>query len=637
MRQVFLLLLTVCVAALCAHAQELVLVKDGKANAPIVICKDAPPYTRQAADELALYIEKVSGVRPDVIEGQPDPLPEHAIWVGHQPVLDKLFSNLDFDFKHPEEILIAANANHLVIAGRDRWDPEHPDIQIRRTIKNAQKEYGTVNAVYTFLQDYLEVRWLWPGELGEDIKPQQTLSFKPFEHHYHPQFQSRAGVFMIYMLNRLHPGHEWTRFQRIQLDSMNINGGHQFQDWWERFHKTNPEYFALQPDGSRGGGKQVYPYARAVKVCLSNPDVWKQWLSDVEDELERNPNATVFGAVANDGGYEGYCVCKNCLAWDNLDAPKTTVFWRGLAQQYVAMSDRQITFANTLAGLLKERYPDRNYYVMAMAYGASTWPPVGVKPAKNVIVSCVHSFHRSHGRHRMLNVDMRQLFLDYTKVAGEMVWRPNIGQGLGWHIGTPIVAPRKAIEDLKLVGEQNVVGLWFDAFYGHWANQGLHYYLVAQMAWNPDADGPAILKDYMARAYGPAAQTMTDYWELLESATLKITMDEAAAKDAWDQAFHKQADAYLDQATAQLKDALPKYAKRVDFARAGLKYLQLLQENMVLVEQWNQSSNLDTKARDTALANWEKIMALSEAHPYLVNQNYVNKKRGRMVEQFLPE
>ncbi len=99
---------------------KMILVKDGVSRAPIVIFKDAPPYTRQAADELAGYIEKTSGARPEVIEGQPEPIPESAIWVGYQPVLKKLFPEVDFEFRHPEEILIAANEKHLVIAGRDR-------------------------------------------------------------------------------------------------------------------------------------------------------------------------------------------------------------------------------------------------------------------------------------------------------------------------------------------------------------------------------------------------------------------------------------------------------------------------------------------------------------------------------------
>ena len=69
--------------------EGLVLVRNGVSLAPIVIFKGAPPYTRGAADELVEYIEKITGARPKIIEGEPNPLPKRAIWVGYQPVMKK--------------------------------------------------------------------------------------------------------------------------------------------------------------------------------------------------------------------------------------------------------------------------------------------------------------------------------------------------------------------------------------------------------------------------------------------------------------------------------------------------------------------------------------------------------------------
>ena len=116
------------IVALCAAvwspragADELLLVEDGVNRPPIVTAEDAPPLTRLAAKELATYMEKVSGARPRVIEATPDEPPASAIWVGYQPMLETLFPEQTFDFAHPEQILIATNGEHLVIAGRDRW------------------------------------------------------------------------------------------------------------------------------------------------------------------------------------------------------------------------------------------------------------------------------------------------------------------------------------------------------------------------------------------------------------------------------------------------------------------------------------------------------------------------------------
>jgi len=170
--------------------------KAGIKPAPLILFPDAPPFTRKAAIDLADYIEKTCGTRPEWIDGPPRPFPDRAIWVGYQPALDSLFPKIDFDFQHPEEIVIAASEKHLVIAGRDRWDPNHLIAQINgKRIEGIQQEYGTVNAIYTFLHDLLGVRWLWPGDLGEDIVPQESIRFATFTYRYHPSLRFRAGLF----------------------------------------------------------------------------------------------------------------------------------------------------------------------------------------------------------------------------------------------------------------------------------------------------------------------------------------------------------------------------------------------------------------------------------------------------------
>ena len=327
--------LAACLLAQPARS-ELILVENGESRMPIVIFADAPPMTRRAADELAHYIEKISGARPEVLEGHPDPLPASAIWVGVQPVLTELFPDQDFDFEHPGEILIAANASHLVVAGRDRWNPDHLVVPIRlgRTFDGFQLEYGTHNAVYTFLQDFLDVRWLWPGELGEDVRRQDTLAFDPFVYRYHPQVLARETLMpwasWRWSSRTLGPedqvmseagaaSHYWKRAQRLQLSELNYPrtchgpwGG-----WWRRFHQSNPEFFALQPDGTRGGGERPYPSEGNIKMCFSNPDLWQQWLADVEAELAEDPNLRVLNVSPGDGWFSGHCICESCRAWDH--------------------------------------------------------------------------------------------------------------------------------------------------------------------------------------------------------------------------------------------------------------------------------------------------------------------------------
>jgi len=54
-----------------------------------------------------------------------------------------------------------------------------------------QQEYGTANAVYSFIQEQLGVRWLWPEE--EDVIIRDSIAIAPMERRYAPSIRSRSG------------------------------------------------------------------------------------------------------------------------------------------------------------------------------------------------------------------------------------------------------------------------------------------------------------------------------------------------------------------------------------------------------------------------------------------------------------
>lgn len=153
---------------------NIVLVANGMSPAPIILPKEPTMFTKIAAEELAAYIGKVGGVKLEILEGLPNPIPDHAIWVGFQPQLKVLLPDTDFEFKHPEKILVKCDGKHLAILGRDVWDPITNKMKIiagkteaerkdylagfaesNRGVERFQFEYGTVNAVSTFLQGLL--------------------------------------------------------------------------------------------------------------------------------------------------------------------------------------------------------------------------------------------------------------------------------------------------------------------------------------------------------------------------------------------------------------------------------------------------------------------------------------------------
>lgn len=618
------------------HAAELVLAAKDAAPPPIIVFKDAPPRTREIADVLADYISRISGQKPVVQEGAPSPVPDRAIWIGFQPALKGIFPGTNFEFKHPEEILVAANEKHVVIAGRDRWDPAKLNVETKEgIIKGMQQEYGTINAVHTFLQDQLGVRWLWPGELGEDVpKSERIVLSVPLEHRHHPQIRSRGGVFNFSSLGNKGYGrsHEWTMRQRLQLDSLGMEGGHGFGDWWDRHHDKHPDIFALQPDGTRSG----FPNPHNAKLCMSNPKVWELWLEDVAEDLRQDPNSTVFNAAPNDGWASGHCVCANCTAWDHPEGEPRVFNWFKRNETRPATSDRDVTFANKLGELLKQKYPGKNYRVLMLSYGHSRPAPVKARPADNVMMSVVANFFGRTGlvdRGSTRGDTYRQQFEAWGKIVPSMLWRPNTGSPAGWQQGLPDIHIAQTVRDLKDVAAARCEGIYIDGVWEHWATHGPLYYVLAQLAWNPAADADVILKDYYQRAFGPAAPAVREYFEAIEKDRMAFTAkNNEAGVFTFPQLYTAEhlaaSQARLDRAAAAVPaDSI--FARRVAFVQVGLTYTRMTVESIALMDRYWQKKDETIAAQ--VKANWQAREKLLSAHPYAINWASVRPATPRMA------
>ncbi len=563
----------------------MVWIEDGSSRAPIIIAEAAEPETALAAETLADYVEKASGVRPEIISGAPEPLPHQAVWLGHHDGLQAIFPAVDLNLGEPDEILIHCSNGHLLIIGRDRM------------VGTKQTEAGTANAIYTFLQNYLGVRWFWPGELGEDVPVSERIAFEPFTYHFNPPFLQRR------VFGR--PGGElrdWTRHQRILLDSLQISIGHAFDEWWDLYHADHPDYFALQPDGTRSG----FPSPGNAKLCESNPAVWNQWLANVEDSRAADLTKRVFNSAANDGSNAGICVCEDCRAWDNPDSQLWNYRWQNTRDEYYAMTDRYMTFSNHLSRMLRDRYPGEELYVSQMAYGPAKPPPVAVELEDNIIVGYVGHFPIAGDAVRQREKEQWQL---WAKQAPKLMFRPNIFWYSGGMIGLPTLAVRNTIEDLRFLAENSGIGLAFDTVPRHWATQGPVYYAMAQFAWDPFQDGDALMNDYYRRAFGPAEGPVRRYFDLMEDAHMSILN-----RPGWRHSMGAQRDligvleevytaellnraaALLDTAAAATIDADPIFAQRVEFVRTGLEFSKIQMELIALMNRVRESKGTDGDA-----------------------------------------
>jgi hypothetical protein len=594
-------------------AADFVLAGPGVAP-PIVIPQEASSNTIEAAKTLADYVTKISGAKLAVIKGAPEPLPEHAVWVGCQPALKKLFPKIDFEFQHPEEILLAANGAHLVIAGRDRM-ADGKDV-----------ESGTANAVYTFLQQRLDVRWLWPGPLGEDLIKRDKLALAPFEYRFHPPFRQRK----MWRCSLGSAGNAWFRRQRLDLDSLQATAGHAFTGWWEKYHEAHPDYFALQPDGSRAG----YPKPDTVKLCVSNPRMQQQWLDDAEALLRANPARIMVSASPNDSSLSGHCVCPNCRAWDQPGAKKVTLYGQGGKGEGVILTDRYVKFASLVARGLRERLPGRETSVGLHAYGPYTTPPQVEVPDRGVAISYVGHFPLTTGAARQ---EQKQQWTAWSDKAAMMIYRPNLWYWCGGVWGLPEVAMTKMIEDFRFLAEHRCVGLSVDTWRQNWATQGPQYYVMAALAYDPGQDGEAVLRDYYRRGFGPAAGEIEKYWTLMERARDRMADSPdlqlgsrnrfklpGLLQKIYTDEFLNEAEALLRQAEAKAATGDAVYGRRVAFVRSGLEFTRLMMQATAVMEKVRASRGKNAEAVRSVMEIWDKLKQLSrDAGPYAINYGVI--------------
>lgn len=524
-------LLPCLILILCAqtlHA-DITLIADAKPQAVIVVPDGLYKYIQKPADqltgdtvtvplaavELADYLGRIGGTRPLIATETQKGVP-----VGPRIFIGPCKASADLK-PQPEETIILTRGGHLHVLGGDSGPG---GIACR----------GTLFAVYELLERDLGVRWLFPGPHGEVVPTQNTLTLPEINRREQPQIEKRKvrnqaltredtfapvlGKWGIAMeaWKSAHDGHgAW--FRRMRLGQrIEIEGGHAFDGYWTKLGGEHPEWFALQPDGTR---TQKPPRER---LCKSNPALWDYIAQQRIADFQADPALLTASLAPNDGGGNKFCMCAQCRALDPPDAPKL-LHDRSLIDpatklpfpEYPALSDRVFTFFNEIAKRVRAEVPERS--LVCYAYSVYRTPPVRVQALEpNVIVGYV-------------GLDLEAIEA-WSKIAPRLYIRPN-DLGPAIDLGMPRNHAAHLARAVKFCVEHHAIGFDFDNCHGNWSAHGLDYYVLCKTLWNPDLDVRATIADYCRAAYGPGATAMLRYHERLEKISDEFRADkELAAK-----------------------------------------------------------------------------------------------------------
>ena len=609
--------------AIHTGAANLKLVADGKAIALIAVPDKSSKLITSATAMLNKYIEMISGARlPVRKESELSDANSSIISLG----ATKLATIAGFDASKlkPGEFVCEIKAGKLFIFGKD-GSYFHP--------RYSGGENGTWNGACRFVEKYLGVRWLWPGAYGVVTPKTANLAVsidgvfteKPvirsrgcrttIYQSYWKKYWREIGIDSARYAKLSQSLYDWQKFQLLGGDIRIAPGGHGFTKWWERYGKTHPEWFAMQTDGTRKQNLDKWSLTKyTVKLCVSNPMVVDQIVENAVEHYKKSDD--VFMAAINDGGNAGFCICDKCLSLDKPEkAPPYTLRYKSGAFDYCSLSDRYVDFWNRIATKFAKRCPGK--YFSVSAYGCITPPPVENKIKSTTIVLSYVGF--DYLNDKVLSDDRKWWNGWRTMMPknGKMALRCNMlceGYGLNY-----VYTTKMESDFNKYFSKGKVMAIDNDSLANYWGTNGLNYYILYKLMWNPSLDVAKETRDYCEKGFGKAAKIVAEYFKEIEKTTNAI----ASKNWNWKEGILKGLPTvYTPKRIRELRTILEKAAKlaegddrkRVEFLMEGLEYTKIMSD--ILRTKGANGKNSDYKRALDARTAFFKNQKFPFSAPY---------------------
>jgi hypothetical protein len=618
------------IPAMVCRGADLTLVADGQPQAVIVLADKPSGAAREAGKLLQTLVARSSGATLTVVNehaldnvrvnaGKVEATvagnrPAAFVLVGQSKLADQLGATSEG--LGAGGILLRTYPNAIVLLGADDKTPADPD--------------GTRYAVTTFLEDVLGARCLWPGELGLVVPPHRTVQVPAMDRRFTPRIGQRK-IRNSHYNDRIQTGLDYLGLTKADLDrqmataktdewfawqrlggSVGIAAGHAFGYTWEKYHKEHPEWFAMQPNGSRDLSNLTPGRAR---LCKSNLALIDALACDKIEELRRTGGKAA-SLCPNDGGGATFCQCPECKRLDATEG-RPIVLWDRVSKpprdfQYVSLTDRMVWFWNRLAERIGKEFPDA--WLGVYAYSVYKAPPVRERLHPNLAVGFVGVNYASEKDRQEARADWQA----WSKMASKLYWRPNLLL-FGRRTGTPAVYVHKLADDLRFFSERSLVGTDFDSCTHNWATEGLNFYVLSRLLWNPDADVDAIIDDYCQAGFGRSWREVRRYFARIEELTSKIAAEELSVTAPYTPAVVADLKALLDAADKGADDETIR--RRVTFLRRGLN-LSVLQHkaySLIDMAEGRDRSEMKAAVREVQQEKWLLMRRIFREDPMAVN------------------
>ena len=489
-------LLAIVIGLVAVHANAAtVLVRDGQATSMIVVPRDASATVRFAAEELASYVEKMSGAKLK-ITGEGQAAAGVQIHVGPTDAAREAMPARVA--KHAESVFVQAGPSRVVICGGS--------------------DRGTLFAVYRFLEEGLGCRWLAPDE--ELVPQRRTISIDELTLESAPVFQMRTF------------GARHERYRRWGM-KLGMNGFYTADDVdlhgrgyylpaaasschayykiipAEMYFDAHPDWFPLQ-QGHRRPGR-----LHGAQLCVTAAGLADEFARRVIGIFDEDPSLSTMSISPNDG--RGWCECEQCADLDErLCGSRTTK--QGLAGESPFVGDRVFWFANQVAERVARKHPDE--LLLVLSYINYAEPPDTIVPAKNVVPWLCHYAPADYSRAisdptSEPNAQFNELLVRWAKQAPHLLFYSYVSKSMWWRLPRPVT--RTFAADVKYLHSLGIRRYYCQSALNDWPEAGPLYYVICKLLWDPSRDPAETAADWVRHMFGPAAEQMAAFYAAVEA------------------------------------------------------------------------------------------------------------------------
>lgn len=506
----FLIILTFVLSGLCS-AKDFDIVKAGKSDYVIVTPPDASAPEQFAAQALADYISSMTKAQLKVQNG--GRIPARAIVVGEAKKLRQMApDDLRFEIAEEECAIVPVRERLYLTGGRGRAVmyaaysflgrsgckflaptfehyrgtaeivPTKNDLTFRQPKRTSNKPALAFRKLYieeghSHTIDNLKQMAEWMPKLGyncivvpTDYQGAGRVKWDNWREELAPELKKRDIIIEV-------GGHGYQNFINADMEE-------------GKLFEQHPEWFGLDDKGERRREK-------GWVFCTSTPAAVEYMLKNFLQYVQARPEIEIFDFWPPDGAK--WCHCPQCTAFGTP-------------------SDRQAILVNHVSEKVKQVRPDLR--LECLAYHTSITPPTKAQLGEEVLLDfCPIS------QDFEVQINNSAAKQNAAYVEGLKAWRGSFEGDISvysyyrkyaWD-SLPVIIPHYMQKDLQYFKTVPVQGISSYAEPDDWFTYELNHYVLANLAWDQDANVDALTKDFAQARYGKAADTVVEAYRALEN------------------------------------------------------------------------------------------------------------------------